>query len=147
MTNLWTPTYLVPWYGQKKVWTYFLHFDLPTYSENLDKFGICTLIMAFRQNHMSNFRPKPVCQSPLLALWRGWVLGTKSKCLSLSFFLLTEVQRIISEELIPKNITINYHPGILGGVLESHVKCDGVSIYRINIYWPIYSISGKKFCT
>ena len=70
----------------------------PTYL--FRKFGqiwkkVCTLIMAFRQKHMSNFRPKPVCQSPLLALWRGWVLGTKSKCLFLSFFLLTEVQRII----------------------------------------------------
>ena len=40
MSNLCTPnTYLVPWYGQKKVQTYFLYFYLPTYSENLDKFG------------------------------------------------------------------------------------------------------------
>ena len=53
MSNLCPPTYLVPWYGQKKVWTYFLYFDLPTYSENLDKFGNkFVLNMAFRNLHM-----------------------------------------------------------------------------------------------
>ena len=53
MSNLCPPTYLVPWYGQKKVWTYFLYFDLPTYSENLDKFGKkFVLNMAFRNLHM-----------------------------------------------------------------------------------------------
>ena len=31
--------------------------------------------------------------------------------------------------------------------VESHVKCEGVSTYKINIYWPIYSISHNKLCT
>ena len=35
---------------------------------------------------------------------------------------------------MPKHINIAYHPDILGGVLESYVKWDGVSTYRMNIY-------------
>ena len=121
----------------------------PTYL--FRKFGqiwkkVFTFIMALRHIHMSNFWPMSVCQSPFLALWRVWVPGTKFECLSL-VITLNWGSNGDKEEFIPKHINIAYHLEILGWILESYVKCDGVSTYRINIYWPIYSISHNKFCT